>query len=125
VLENVLIPTLPLKSEKHEEESEARAKRLLSIVGLDQHLDHFPAQLSGGELQRTAVIRALINQPKLLLADEPTGSLDKQNSDELAQLLTQLNKEEGVTLIVVTHSAALARNMDLVFELNNGILEKT
>lgn len=124
-LENVLIPTIPLRAKKESEEVRNRAVQLLERVGLDKHMDYFPAQLSGGELQRVAVVRALINRPKLVLADEPTGSLDKESSDNLGQLLIQLNKEEAVTLIVVTHSIELARLMDKVFNLRNGKLEKS
>jgi len=122
VLENVLIPTLAGKNNVSKDELLTRAKSLLEKVGLMDHLDYYPAQLSGGERQRTAVVRALINKPGLLLADEPTGSLDQQSADSLGRLLLQLNKEENVTLIVVTHSAALASKMDTVYTLNNGIL---
>lgn len=122
-LENVLIPTIPLGATKENEEVRSRAIKLLEKVGLDKHMDYFPAQLSGGELQRVAVVRALINRPKLVLADEPTGSLDRESSDNLGQLLIKLNKEEAVTLIVVTHSIELARLMDKVFNLRNGKLE--
>jgi ABC-type lipoprotein export system ATPase subunit len=124
-LENVLIPTIPLGAKKESEEVRSRAIKLLERVGLDKHMDYFPAQLSGGELQRVAVVRALINRPKLLLADEPTGSLDRESSDNLGELLIKLNKEEAVTLIVVTHSIELARLMDKVFNLRNGKLEKS
>jgi ABC-type lipoprotein export system ATPase subunit len=124
-LENVLIPTIPLGARKESEEARSRAIQLLERVGLDKHMDYFPAQLSGGELQRVAVVRALINRPKLVLADEPTGSLDRESSDNLGQLLIKLNKEEAVTLIVVTHSIELARLMDKVFNLRNGKLEKS
>ena len=124
-LENVLIPTIPLRAKKESEEVRSRAIKLLERVGLDKHMDYFPAQLSGGELQRVAVVRALINRPKLVLADEPTGSLDRESSDNLGQLLIKLNKEEAVTLIVVTHSIELARLMDKVFNLRNGKLEKS
>jgi lipoprotein-releasing system ATP-binding protein len=120
VLENVLIPTLPLKKQG---DQTGRAKELLLRVGLGEHLDHHPAQLSGGEQQRVAVVRALINQPKLILADEPTGSLDADSSENLSDLLVQLNKEEQVTLIVVTHSMELAAKMNKTFMLKNGALE--
>jgi ABC-type lipoprotein export system ATPase subunit len=123
VLENVLIPTIPLGVGKDNEGVFNRAKRLLTRMGLDKHMDHFPAQLSGGEMQRVAVIRALINQPKLVLADEPTGSLDKESSDRLSQILIELNKEEETTLIVVTHSLELARLMDKNYKLQGGKLE--
>ena len=122
VLENVLIPTIPFRSRKDSRDAESMAKKLLERVGLQDHLDYFPAQLSGGELQRTAVVRALINKPKLVLADEPTGSLDRESAGNLGQLLVQLNKEEGTTLIVVTHSTELAQLMDKVYSLKNGKL---
>jgi lipoprotein-releasing system ATP-binding protein len=123
VLENVLIPTIPLDLNGDEENVKIRAKELLEKVGLEQHFYHFPAQLSGGELQRVAVVRALINTPKLVLADEPTGSLDRESSENLGQLLVQLNKKEGVALVVVTHSIELARLMDKVYTLQDGKLE--
>ena len=121
VLENVLIPTLPLNKQGDQTE---RAKALLQRVGLGQHLAHRPAQLSGGEQQRVAVVRALINKPKLVLADEPTGSLDSASSENLSDLLVQLNREEKVTLVVVTHSLKLAKKMSKTYLLNNGKLEQ-
>ncbi|MBN1479428.1 ABC transporter ATP-binding protein [candidate division KSB1 bacterium] len=119
VLENVLVPTLPLGRSNGAEE---RARLLLERVGLGEHFDYHPAQLSGGEQQRVAVVRALINQPKLVLADEPTGSLDQDSSEKLADILKQLNRQEHVTLIVVTHSMALANKMNLVYTLKKGQL---
>jgi len=124
VLENVLVPTIPLKSRNDEGDTVNRAKQLLTRVGLEKHFNYFPAQLSGGEQQRVAVVRALINQPKLILADEPTGSLDQVSANNLGKLLIELNKEEGVTLIVVTHSSELARLMDKVYSIQNGILKE-
>lgn len=123
VFENVLIPTIPLGLKKGNEDVRDRAKNLLERVGLEKHKDYFPAQLSGGEMQRVAVIRALINRPKLILADEPTGSLDRESSENLGQLLVKVNKEEGIALITVTHSVELARLMDEAFILRDGILE--
>ena len=122
VWENVLVPTLAEKNSPTANGAEQRAERLLKRVGLADRLHHRPGQLSGGERQRVAVVRALINQPKLLLADEPTGALDRASADELAKLLTDLNREENVTLIVVTHASDLARQMEKVFELQNGQL---
>ena len=136
VLENVLVPTLAKSSggkalpnfvaaatkfgNASDESAERRAQRLLQRVGLGGRVDHFPRQLSGGESQRVAVVRALINGPRLLLADEPTGSLDHAAAQSLAQLLVEINKEEGVTLIVVTHSRELAGQMSRVLELEDG-----
>ena len=125
VLENVLIPTVPLGLNREDKNVGIRAKELLKKVGLEKHFHHFPAQLSGGERQRVAVVRALINTPKLILADEPTGSLDRESSENLGQILLQLNKEEGMALIVVTHSMDLARLMDKVYKLRDGKLENS
>ncbi len=119
--ENVLVPTL-LLDPAGRSEARSRARRLLERVGLADRLRYRPAQLSGGERQRVAVVRALVNRPKLLLADEPTGSLDARASAGLARLLTELNREEGVTLVVVTHSAALAAGMGRVYRLADGAL---
>ena len=126
VLENVLVPTLARrKSEaggEKTETDEARATRLLKRVGLSERLNHRPGQLSGGERQRAAVVRALINRPQLLLADEPTGALDHASATALGQLLVELNKEEGVTLIVVTHAMDLAKRMGRVLRIEDGKL---
>jgi len=124
VLENVLIPTLPLGKNLRRDELKRRAEDLLGRAGLEGRMDYFPAQLSGGERQRTAVVRALINNPKLLLADEPSGSLDQSSAESLGGLLLQLNREQELTLIVVTHSPDLAKKMDTVYRLHLGVLEK-
>jgi predicted ABC-type transport system involved in lysophospholipase L1 biosynthesis ATPase subunit len=122
VLENVLVPSLACKDPALRSEANARAERLLERVGLGERLFHRPGQLSGGERQRVAVVRALINQPQLLLADEPTGALDQTSARQLGQLLLELNREDGVTLIVVTHARELAGLMGRVLELKNGKL---
>lgn len=124
VLENVLVPRLAGDWQEPAAETEQRARQLLEKVGLAQRLDHLPWQLSGGEKLRTAVARALINRPKLILADEPTGSLDPASTDTVADLLLDLNRDQGVTLIVVTHNADLARRMSKTFELRAGRLER-
>jgi lipoprotein-releasing system ATP-binding protein len=121
VLENVLVPTLAGKNSQAEEK-ETRALKLLEQVGLGSRRSHRPGQLSGGEKQRVAVVRALINRPKLLLADEPSGALDRVSADQLATLLIEMNAEEGVALIVVTHSLNLARRMKTTSELRDGVL---
>jgi ABC-type lipoprotein export system ATPase subunit len=121
VMENVLVPALVAAGGANGE-VEARAARLLRRVGLGERLSHRPGQLSGGECQRVAVVRALINEPKLLLADEPTGALDQATAETLTQLLLELNREEQVTLIVVTHALPLARRMGRVLELRAGQL---
>jgi lipoprotein-releasing system ATP-binding protein len=122
VIENVLVPTLASKDKQMRAYAPERAKKLLSRVGLSERLDHRPGQLSGGERQRVAVVRALINKPKLLLADEPTGALDHNSALNLAQVLTELNREENVTLIVVTHATDLADKMERKLELREGKL---
>ena len=122
VLENVLVPTLAEKKRTSSKEVQQRAINLLQHVGLKDHLLHRPGQLSGGQRQRVAVVRALINKPKLLLADEPTGSLDEHASQNIAELLVELNRSEQVTLVLATHSIKLAENMGRVLELNNGVL---
>ena len=118
VMENVLVPTLAHGRATADDEEHAR--HLLNRVGLGERLSHRPGQLSGGERQRVAVVRALINQPQLLLADEPTGALDQTTADQLGQLLVELNAEENVTLITVTHSEKLAARMTRTVELKNG-----
>ncbi len=120
VMENVLVPTLAHGQATAADEE--RGRRLLERVNLGDRLAHRPGQLSGGERQRVAVVRALINQPKLLLADEPTGALDQATADKLGQLLVDLNQEENVTLITVTHSADLANRMARTLELLDGQL---
>jgi ABC-type lipoprotein export system ATPase subunit len=122
VLENVLVPTLACAEAAARDGAGERAERLLKRVGMGGRMSHRPGELSGGECQRVAVVRALINQPQLLLADEPTGSLDHASAQALGQLLLELNREEGVTLIVVTHARELARLMGRVFELKDGRL---
>ncbi len=122
VLENVLVPTLACPEEAARNGAGKRAERLLQRVGLGERLSHRPGELSGGESQRVAVVRALINQAQLLLADEPTGSLDQTSARELGQLLLELNREEGVTLIIVTHARELAQRMGRVLELKQGRL---
>ncbi len=123
VLENVLVPRLAGDWLEPAADTEQRALGLLKTVGLTDRLDHLPWQLSGGEKLRAAVARALINQPKLILADEPTGSLDPASTDTIADLLLDLNCTQGVTLIVVTHNPALARRMSKTFELRAGKLQ--
>ena len=124
VLENVLVPTLAGKGGISTKEAQERAAELLERVGLKDFLQYRPGELSGGQRQRIAVVRALINKPKLLLADEPTGSLDKAASQNIADLLVELNHSEKVTLIVVTHSFEFAERIGPVWELNDGLLRR-
>ncbi len=121
-LENVLVPTLAQRVPSRGKDFEERAVMLLYRVGLKKRMLYRPGQLSGGERQRVALVRALINRPGLLLADEPTGSLDRPAAMEMARLLKELNRQEGVALVVVTHSLEVARTMDRVLELRDGRL---
>lgn len=118
VLENVLIPTLA----GPREQLESRARALLERVGLSHRLDHRPAELSGGERQRVAVARALIHKPLLVLADEPTGNLDRKTAQSIGQLLLEMHQQEKTMLIVVTHSPDLARMLPRQMEMNDGTL---
>lgn len=120
--ENVLLPLLP-QGNKISKEQKEWAEYLVKKVGIWEQRNQKPSEMSGGECQRTAVVRALINKPKLILADEPTGALDEENANALTNLLKNLSDEEGVTLVTVTHSAVLAEQMDKKFTLRKGILE--
>ncbi|MFO7999321.1 MAG: ABC transporter ATP-binding protein [Bacteroidales bacterium] len=120
LLENVLLPTLPLKGDKTGFND--RAKDLLKLMGIWEQRDNKPGELSGGECQRAAVARALINQPRILLADEPTGSLDAKNADLLIDLLSSINKEMGITLLIATHAKSVSSRMDLVYGITEGKL---
>jgi len=121
VLENVLIPTL-VNRESRPADAEAYARQLLESVGLANRLDHRPAELSGGERQRVAVARALIQKPTLLLADEPTGNLDRKNAHGVGELLLDLHRREHTILIVVTHSAELAKLLPVRYQMADGTL---
>ena len=121
VLENVLVPTLTRPANPANRD---RAIELLTRVGLQHRLEHRPGQLSGGECQRVAVARALINRPQLLLADEPTGSLDHANATSLGHLLLELNRAEGGALVVVTHALELARELPRMMVLKDGTLQE-
>ncbi len=121
-LENVLIPALVRKDRADRSTVVERARHLLEAVGLGARTGHRPSQLSGGECQRVAVVRALINRPRLLLADEPTGSLDAKASDQIGELLCTLNETESVALLTVTHSEKLAERMGRMLELQDGML---
>jgi len=121
VLENVLVPTIAAGPTSRE--SYGRAEELLKRAGLTDRLHHRPAELSGGERQRVALARALVNRPALVLADEPTGNLDRTNADRVGQLLLDLQQQEGTMLIVVTHSPRLAAQMSRTLELDEGRLK--
>jgi len=122
VLENVLVPTLADKDRPPVGQIHQRAVGLLERVGLKEFLRRRPGELSGGQRQRVAVVRALMNKPQLVLADEPTGSLDRDAAENIADLLIELNRSEQVALIVVTHSLEIAGRVGHVMELSEGLL---
>jgi lipoprotein-releasing system ATP-binding protein len=122
VIENVLVPTLVSEPRASASGPANRARDLLKQVGLSDRLDHRPAELSGGEKQRVALARALINNPLLLLCDEPTGNLDQASADVVASLLLELHQRQETILVVVTHSAELAARFPLRYELRNANL---
>ena len=119
-LENVMIPALIGKVKTSE--AEIKAKQLLSMMQLDDRVSHKPAELSGGEKQRVAVARALINNPAVILADEPSGSLDTQNKEDLHNLFFELRNKLGQTFIIVTHDNALAKRSDRIIHMQDGII---
>jgi putative ABC transport system ATP-binding protein len=119
VLENVLLPCTFYRKDSTADEY---AVALLHSLGMEKRMTHLPGQLSGGEMQRVAIARSLINRPKILLADEPTGNLDSARSEEISHVLHELNRKEGLTIILVTHNPALAKTADRIVELKDGVL---
>lgn len=125
-----LIPTLTAEQNVESAISERssddknRCRKMLESVGLESRVKHLPSRLSGGEQQRVAIARSLINDPKLILADEPTGNLDSKIGTEIMELLAKLNKSEGTTIMVVTHSSYAKKMADRLFEMNDGRLEE-
>jgi lipoprotein-releasing system ATP-binding protein len=122
VLENVLVPTLVGEPDAA---AAARARSLLDHVGLGARLDHRPAALSGGEKQRVAIARALIRQPQVVLCDEPTGNLDADSADRIAELLIALHRAQQTVLLVVTHSHTLAERFERIYRIDRGVLVGT
>jgi len=122
LIENVLVPVIP-NGKVNGKAISARAMELLESVGLADRIHQRPGQLSGGECQRAALVRALINQPELILADEPTGSLDQDSAAQLGDLLLDINKKHNVAIVVVTHSLTLAEKMKAIYRLSHGQLE--
>jgi ABC-type lipoprotein export system ATPase subunit len=122
-LENV---TMPLDYSHHhikEKDAQARGVRLLELVGLGHRMDHHAAQMSGGQQQRVAIARALVNQPALLLADEPTGNLDSTTTEEILQTFQKLNQVEGITIVIVTHEADVAAHCKRTVRMRDGQIE--
>lgn len=116
VLENVLLPLTFF----HKPGTEDEAVQILSLLGMDHRKNHLPGQISGGEMQRVAIARAMVNKPEIILADEPTGNLDTKRSTEIVEVLKELNKTKGLTVIMVTHNLELAREADRMFEMRDG-----
>ncbi len=122
-LENVMMPLSYTPQGLPDREVRERCAALLHRVGLDDRMGHEPSQLSGGQQQRVAIARALVNRPPLLFADEPTGNLDSHTSEEILQMFGQLNAEEGITIILVTHDAGIARHAQRVIHIRDGMIE--
>jgi putative ABC transport system ATP-binding protein len=121
--ENVMLPLLPYRQPGLD--LKARAEELLDLVGLASRVKHLPSQLSGGEQQRVAIARALINEPDLILADEPTGNLDSQAGAEIVALLRQMNREQSVTVVLATHDQTIANQADQLVRLTDGQIHPT
>jgi putative ABC transport system ATP-binding protein len=122
VIENVALPLL--LDGANERQANQLAENLLIRVGLENRASHYPAELSGGEMQRTAVARALIINPKLVLADEPTGNLDSENGEQVMKLLAEINRDLGVTIILATHSEEAAQFTRRIIRLRDGLIEQ-
>jgi lipoprotein-releasing system ATP-binding protein len=123
IKENILLPLLASKTEEPEYRQKViESMKIMEITGISELADKYPFQISGGEAQRATLVRALVNKPSLLLADEPTGSLDKKNAGNLGNLLLQMNSDFGITLILATHSQELANKMKIRYTLSEGKL---
>jgi ABC-type lipoprotein export system ATPase subunit len=122
-LENVTMPLAYSHDSISDREGRRRGEELLKRVGLDDRMDHFPSQLSGGQQQRVAIARSLVNRPRLLFADEPTGNLDSTTSAEVLEMFQRLNAEEGITIILVTHDPGVAEHANRVIRMRDGRIE--
>jgi ABC-type lipoprotein export system ATPase subunit len=123
-LENVLMPLDYSHQHISEQEANERGTRLLELVGLGHRMDHHPSQMSGGQQQRVAIARALVNNPPLLLADEPTGNLDSTTTEEILQTFKKLNKEQGITIVIVTHEPDVGAHCGRIIRMRDGRIEK-
>jgi ABC-type lipoprotein export system ATPase subunit len=120
VIENILLPL----TFYHKPGTEHEAERLLGLLGLEKRKNHLPGQISGGEMQRVAIARAMVNKPEILMADEPTGNLDTKRSVEIVNVLQDLNKNVGLTIIMVTHNQELARHANKMLEMKDGAISQ-
>jgi ABC-type lipoprotein export system ATPase subunit len=121
-LENVAMPLSYTTDHLSDREARRRAKDMLNRVGLADRLDHEPSQLSGGQQQRVAIARALVNRPSIVFADEPTGNLDSRTSEEVLSMFEQLNSEDGITIILVTHDAIVAQHARRIIRIHDGVI---
>jgi ABC-type lipoprotein export system ATPase subunit len=122
-LENVMMPLLYALNHPTDRQMKQRATELLNRVGLADRLDHQPSQLSGGQQQRVAIARSLVNNPQILLADEPTGNLDSHTSEDILQMFQNLNQEEGLTIVLVTHDLEVARHAQRIVHIKDGLID--
>jgi ABC-type lipoprotein export system ATPase subunit len=122
-LENVTMPLDYSHQNVSEKEARTRGVRLLQLVGLGHRMDHHPQQMSGGQQQRVAIARSLVNQPSLLLADEPTGNLDSATTEEILEVFRKLNDEEGITIVIVTHEADVGEHCKRIIRMRDGRIE--
>jgi ABC-type lipoprotein export system ATPase subunit len=121
-LENVMMPLNYSRNGWSDREARARAVKLLELVGLGDRMHHYSSQLSGGQQQRVAIARALVNEPSVLFADEPTGNLDSKTSEEVLRMFQKLNSEEGITILLVTHDAAVAAHAKRTIHIRDGMI---
>ncbi len=122
-LDNVMMPLSYSVEHLPERQAKQRSVEMLNLLGLADRMDHEPSQLSGGQQQRVAIARALINKPSILLADEPTGNLDSHTSEDILRLFQQLNQQQGITIILVTHDANIAKHAKRIIRISDGIIE--
>jgi ABC-type lipoprotein export system ATPase subunit len=122
-LDNVMMPLSYSTEHLSDHQARQRAEEMLKRLGLADRMDHEPSQLSGGQQQRVAIARSLINNPSILLADEPTGNLDSHTSEEILHLFQQLNQQQGITIILVTHDAAIAHHAKRIIRISDGLIE--